>query len=146
MSLHDQIVSDLTSALKAGEKEKAEALRLIKASLLHKQKEAGDETLSDEVVIAVLAKEAKKRKESIDAFEQGDREDLAAKERQELIVIEGYLPEQHSDEELESIVAEVISEVGSGNFGAVMGAVMKRVGPQADGNAVKKIVQQQLAK
>ncbi|MFC1598264.1 GatB/YqeY domain-containing protein [Patescibacteria group bacterium] len=93
-----------------------------------------------------MQKEAKKRKESIDAFTTGDRKDLADKESAELQLIEKYLPDQLSAEDIRAAVQEVVNELGDGQFGAVMGAAMKKLKGQADGNAVKEIVQELLQK
>lgn len=145
MSLHTTILSDLSAAMKEQDEQKVSTLRMVKAALLHAQKETGDDAdLDDETVLSLLSKEAKKRKESAEAFRSGDREELAAKEDAELAIIEAYLPAQASDDDIRAAVQSVIDDMGGDNFGAVMGAAMKKLQGQADGNRVKTIVQELL--
>ncbi|MFH1426847.1 MAG: GatB/YqeY domain-containing protein [Candidatus Kerfeldbacteria bacterium] len=146
MSLHDTILADLTAAMKERDTDRVAVLRLIKSALLNTAKETGAEKLDDATVIATLQREAKKRRESITAFEAGDRMDLADQEKKELAIIEGYLPEQLSEDEIRAAVQAVIGEMGSDNFGAVMGAVMKKLQGRADGNQVKSVVEKLLHK
>lgn len=141
MSLYTTILEQLSAAMKAQDAERLGVLRLIKAALLNVLKETGVTELDDAAVIAVLQKEAKKRRESIEAFTQAQRPELAEQEQKELAIIEAYLPAQLSDDEIKVMVEEVITEMGKENFGAVMGAVMKRVAGQADGGRVKAITQ-----
>ncbi len=146
MSFHETILADLTTAMKERNAEKLGVLRLMKAALLHAEKEHGDSSaLSDEQVIAVLQKEAKKRKDSIDAFTKGGRADLAETEQFELALIEQYLPAPFTDEEVRAIITSVIAEVGTANFGAVMGKVMQEVGGRADGKIVKELIQEHIS-
>lgn len=147
MSLHAQILTDLTTAMKSQEVERMAVLRMIKAALLNasKEKKQDQEELSDEEVLKILKSEAKKRKESYVAFKDGGREDLAAKEESELKILDQYLPEQLSKQDVEAVVEQVVAEVGGDNFGTVMSAVMKKLQGQADGSVVKEVVQKKLA-
>lgn len=145
MSLYEQVISDLTEAMRNKDAEKLSALRMVKAALLNVMKEGkGKDNLTDEQVIAVLNKEAKKRKESAQAYRDARRVELAEKEEKELVMIKTYLPEQLSDDGIRSVVKQVIEELGTDNFGAVMGATMKKLQGQADGKIVKQIVQESL--
>jgi len=103
-----------------------------------------DEELSDESVLEVIAREAKKRRESIEQFEKGGREDLADSERKELAILEEFLPEQMSEEDIKKIVEEKMSELavsGKDGMGKLMGALMKDLQGRANGKIVKKIIE-----
>ena len=142
-----QIKSDMKEAMKAGEKEEVSTLRMLISSL-NNAKIAGGGELSDDDVIDVLSTEAKQRKESIEAYRDGGRDDLADKEEQELEVVQSYLPEQLDDDEIAEIVDEAIDETGAetrSDMGRVMGKVMPQVKGQADGSKVKDIVMEKLA-
>lgn len=115
-------------------------LRLLQ-SALHNKKIELLRDLEDEEVLDVIRKEAKKRKEAIEAYEKGGREDLRKKEESELKILEKYLPAELSDEELKKIAREVVLEVGK-NFGSVMGKIMGKVGGRADGGRVSNIVKE----
>ncbi len=147
MPLHEQLLQDLTAAMKSQDRQRVDVLRLLKAALLDSAKAQGNkEQLSDTEVVSVLQKEAKKRKESIQAFTDADRTDLVDKEQQELDLIQQYLPEQMSEQDLLPIVQQAVADAPEKNFGAVMPAVMKQVQGQADGNMVKQLVEQELNK
>lgn len=149
--LHDDIQTDLKAALEAGNKTRLSVLRDIKSEITNEQVSEGtdrNETLPDDAVIEVIARLAKQRRESIAEFEAGDREELAQREQEELTILEEYLPEPMSDDELEQIVESTIANVGAedmSDMGHVMGAVMKEVGPQTDGDQVKEVVQDKLS-
>lgn len=146
MSLHEQILSDMITAMKAKDAERLAVLRLIKSSLLLAQKEgsADVKTLPDERVMEILKKELKKRQESADAFRAGGRPELADKEEAEKKIIESYLPAPMSAEEVKTVVQGVIDTMGKGNFGAVMGAAMKELKGKADGDQVRAMVNELL--
>lgn len=137
----------LKEAMKNKENERRDVLRLLQSAI--KQIEIDDrKELSDSEVIEVLQKEAKKRRESITDYEKAGREEMAAAERNELTVIEEFLPRQLTEAELAVIVREVIAEVGaesSKDMNKVMGPVMARVKGLADGKLVNQIVRQELA-
>ena len=137
-----QLKSDMKSAMKAKRKEELSTIRQILSSLNNKKIDGGGE-LSDDDVIEVLSKEAKQRKESIEAYREGDREDLAEKEEAELEVVERYLPEPLTDEEVGEMVDEIIEQTGAespGDMGRVMGQIMPKVKGRFEGSKVKDIV------
>lgn len=147
MSLHQQILSDVTKALKEQDAARLSVLRMLKAALLNEVKstQRTSDTLNDEEVIVVLSREAKKRKESVEAFQNAGREELAQKEKEELVVLSSYLPAQATDDDIRAVVDVAIAEKGKENFGAVMGAAMQQLKGKADGARVKVIVQEQLS-
>ena len=137
-SLKDQIQSDLTEAIRAKDQLRSGTLRMVLAAITNEEvsgKEA--KTLNDQELITVLNREAKKRKEAATAYVDAKRQDLADKENAELEVIQNYLPEALSEEQLAKIIADAVAQVtGSGQSGpSAMGAVMKLVTPQVTGRA-----------
>ena len=133
--------SDVNAALKAGDRERVGTLRLV-ASELQKAAKAGD---TDE--IAVLQRERKRRMESAEAFRDAGRDDLADAEQREAALIDQYLPEQLSDDELRAIVGDVVAEAGATSpkdMGKVMSAAMPRVKGRADGKRVSAVVKELL--
>lgn len=146
MGLKEEIMEDFKSAMKEKDKEKLSTLKLIKSSLRNKEIEEGGE-LDEADIRSLLAKEAKQREESIEQYEDGNREDLAEKERKELELIQSYLPEPLADDELEELVDEIIEETGAQNMsdmGQVMGKIMPEVRGRADGSKVQELVQGKL--
>jgi uncharacterized protein len=141
MQLADQVKQDLTTAMKAGEKDRVAALRLVLSELQKDAKEgAGDE-------LAVLRRERKRRHESAAAFREGGRPELAEAEEAEAQVIEAYLPAELSDDELRAIVADAVAESGASSpkdMGQVMKAAMARVQGRADGKRVSALAQEAL--
>ncbi len=149
--LHQKIVDDLKVALKSGDSFKTNTLRFLLSSLHNKEIEKKgrglEPTLSDDEVIEVLSREAKKRKEAIEAYKKGNRTDLAQKETKELEIIEKYLPEQLAEEEIEKIVKATIEKTGAKevkDFGKVMAEAMKELKGKADASLVSEIVRKQL--
>ncbi len=141
-TLIDRLKADIKDAMKAREKEKLSTLRMIHSNLKNKRIDGGQE-LSDDDVVAVMAKAVKQRRESAQAFEEGGREELAAKERREIEWIQAYLPEQLSDEEAAQMVDEVIEETGAssrGDMGRVMGAIVPRIKGRYDASKIKDVV------
>jgi uncharacterized protein YqeY len=141
MAIADTVKQDLAAAMKAGEKDRVGALRLV-LSELQKAEKAGD---GDE--LAVLRRERKRRLESATAFRDAGRAELAAGEEAEAEIISGYLPAELSDDELRSIVAEAIAETGAvepKDMGTVMKAAMPRIAGRADGKRVSALVQEAL--
>jgi uncharacterized protein len=141
MSVLEQAQADVKTAMKARDRERAGALRMI-VDVLQKDAKLGD---GDE--IAVLQRERKKRVEAAEAYEGAGRTDQAAAERFEAELIEGYLPQQLSDEELGELVQAAIEETGASEqrqMGQVMSAVMPKVGGRADGKRVSAAVRQKL--
>ena len=144
MSVLDQVRQDTTAAMKAGERERVAALRLVVNELQKAHKEAsGNE--ADEV--AVLQRERKRRLEAADAYREAARADLAEGEEREAAIIEAYMPEQLSDDELQAIVGDVVAETGASSpqeMGRVMSLVMPRVQGRADGKRVSVVVKEKL--
>jgi len=146
MSILEKIDNDLKQALKEHEELKLSVLRMVKTALKNAEIAAKGE-LSDADAMKVLSTQAKQRKDAIVQYEKGGRQDLADKEKQELTIIETYLPEQMGEDEIRKIVADKISTVGAdANFGQVMGMVMKEAGQNADGQIVRRIVQEEIDK
>ena len=146
MSITERIQKDLTTAAKARDKDRLAALRLVLDALNKEAKEARG-ALDDEREVAVLKRERKRRAEAAEAYRNGGRSELAASEEAEAAVIEEYLPEQISDEELEALVADALSETGAASqkeMGKVMSAVMSKAGGRADGRRVSELVRQRL--
>ncbi len=148
--LQEDIQSDLKDALKSGDDLRLSVLRDIKSGIsneLISEGQTPQDSLSDEEVMAVIARLTKQRREAIEEFKAGDRDELADKEQKELEILESYLPDKMSDEELETLIEEKIAETGAegmSDMGQVMGAVMSEVGPATDGNDVREIVQEKL--
>jgi len=143
MILKQRIEDDLIVALKAKDELRCSVLRLAKSAIKNAEINAKKE-FTDEEVLVVLNKEAKQRKDSIDQFISGGRADLAEKEKEELLIIEEYLPESLSEEKIREIVKLVISDNPDKNFGKIMGQVMKQAGSTADGTLVKRIVEEEI--
>lgn len=148
--LKSKLQSDLNDAIKSRNTVVAETIRMVLAAITNEEV-AGKEKkeLSDAEVITVLTREAKKRREAAEAFEQGGRADKAASERAEGEVIAGYLPEQLSESELNNLIAETIAAVGASgpaDMGKVMGALKAKVAGKADGALVSSLVKAALNK
>lgn len=144
--LRDKIAEDMRAAMKAREQTTLETLRMVITSMKNLQVERGHE-LSDDEVMEVLGREAKRRRESIEAFTAGARAELADREAAQLKVLEAYLPEKLSDDELASLVEEAIAETGASSakeMGLVMKALMPKVKGRADGTAVSAAVKARL--
>jgi len=152
MSIKEKILDDLKSAMKSKDSGRLLVLRSLKAKILEKEiseRKGGESTLSDEQIIEVLMKAAKQRKESIEQFESGGRDDLANQEKQELSIIEQYLPEMMSDDEIRKAVRDQISQMGAsspGDMGKVMGALMGKLKGKAEGSLISSIVKEELSK
>jgi uncharacterized protein len=152
MSIKDTILADLKSAMKSKDTGRLMVLRSLKAKILEKEiseRKGGESVLTDEQIIEVLMKAAKQRKESIEQFESGGRDDLANQEKQELSIIEQYLPEMMDDAAIRSTVRDQISELaasGMGDMGKVMGAVMGKLKGKAEGSRISSIVKEELSK
>lgn len=147
MSLASQVETDLPAAMKAQEALRVSVLRMIKAAFKNRQIELG-KPLEDSEAIAVLRTLVKQRRESVEQFRKGGREDLANKEEAEIQIVEGYLPAAVTDQEIEAVVADAIAETGGGSpkdFGKVMKAAMaKLAGRNVDGKRVSDLVRKKL--
>ncbi len=147
MGLLERLDSDMVAAAKAREPERLGAIRYVRSELANRRIELGHD-LSDDEALDVITRVAKKLREAVEQFEGAGREDIAAPERRKLEIVESYLPEKLSEEELRSIVTEVIEETGATSkkdMGAVMKSVMPRVKGRADGNDVKAVVMELLS-
>jgi len=145
-SLKNQITEDMKSAMKAGEKDRLKVVRLILAAIKQVEVDKRIE-LDDAAVLAVLDKMVKQRRDSVEQFEKGNREDLVAIERAEIEVLETYLPEQLSAEELARMVDEVIAATGAESMrdmGKVMGQIKAKAAGRADMGAVSATVKERL--
>ena len=148
--LEQRIEQDLKTALLAGDKSKVTTLRGLKSVLLYAKVAAGtrDEGLSDEIVISILSKEAKKRQESADLYKQGGSQERADAELAEKALIETYLPAQLDEAELSKIVEAVIADTGASgmaDMGRVIGAVREKTQGAADGAVIARLVKERLA-
>jgi len=150
MSLQEQLKQDLVVAMKSQDKIKTSVLRLLKAAVMNfevsgkEKKEAREED-----VVRLIKKEINQRRDSIEQFKAGNRMDLATNEEAELAILQSYMPEMMSEEALEKIVKETVTELGVMDpkmMGKVMGAVMAKVKGQADGAMVRTVVQRVLTK
>jgi uncharacterized protein YqeY len=147
MSLKARLTDDMKTAMKAGEKDRLGVIRLVLAAI--KQKEVDERIeMTDPLVLAVLEKMVKQRKESITQFESGGRADLVAKERAELAIVQAYLPSQLSDAELDALIAEAVASTGAASIkdmGKVMGVVKAKAQGRADMSAVSARIKQKLS-
>ena len=147
MSLVQRLKGDLNQALRKGEKERLSTLRLLLSNIGNAEIAKGG-SLDEPGVLGVIAKQAKQNRESIDAFRQGNRSDLVAKEERELSILQEYLPQPMSSEEIAVAARQAIAEVGAvgpGDKGKVMGKLMPQVKGKADGGEVNAIVSELLA-
>ena len=143
MSLQQRIQTELKAAMLAKDQDRLSTLRLLKSALGYVQIEKKTDELSDAEVVTVIQKEAKKRRDSIDQFRTGGRPELADKEARELAVLETFLPQPLSGEELEQLVRATIQEAGATSkkeMGAVIKAVQAKAAGRADGKAISTVV------
>ena len=142
----EKLTQDMKDSMRAGEPERTGVVRLLRSSLKNEEIKIGHE-LSDDEAMKVLQREAKQRRDSIDAYRTAGRDDLLQIEEAELVVIASYLPAALGEAELAKVVDEVATQLGATDMkqmGQVMGAVMKRVGASADGSAVSQAVRARL--
>jgi len=144
MVLLAKLQDNLKTALKGGDSETVGIIRMLQAAIQNEHIAKGkDKELTDEDIMAVLRKEAKKRRESADVFAGAGRKDLSDKEEKELALIKTYLPPELSEQEVEAIVSEVVSS-GQSEFGKVMGAVMVKIAGRAEAGKVSEAVKKAL--
>jgi len=163
MSIKNTLKSNIKIAMQEKKTEELSVLRMVMAAVLNKEKEKrsklnkeGEESkldemseLKDEEILDVISSEAKKRKDSIEQYEKGGRQDLVDQEKKELGILEEYLPEQMNEEDVKKIILEKIQELnanGPQDTGKVMGAIMSQLKGKADGGVINKIVQEELKK
>lgn len=150
MTLQQRVDSDLTEAIRAKDAIKLGALRMLKSALKYAAiaKSGPESELSDAEAIQVIRKQAKQRQDSIESFEKGGRTELADKEKEELALLNNYLPQAMSAEEVEKVVRETIAELGvtsKGQMGAVMKALQAKAGGRVDGKTLSAEAQKQLS-
>lgn len=145
MSLKEQLQADLKKAMLERDQLRLDTLRLV-VSAVKNQEIQNKAELDDAATLKVLASEAKKRQDSIEAYEKGGRAEMAEKEKLEKDIIASYLPEQLSEAEIEAVVKETVTQLNAtiADFGKVMGAVMAKLKGQADGNIVSALVKKNL--
>ena len=146
LSLSEQIMSDMKEAMKARDKVRLNTVRMIKSALMNEKIKAGHDLTAEEE-LTVLSREKKQREESIDEFTKADRKDLVDETKQELAIVESYLPKQMTEEELNQAVSSAIAEVnaqGKSDFGKVMKVLMPKIKGKADGKAASNAVRKQL--
>lgn len=149
MSLKQNIIDDLKEAMKAGDTAKRDVLRMLDSMIKNSEieKKKREEGLSDEEICQVIARAIKQRKDSVEQYKSGGREELAEKENKEIKILSAYMPEQMSEDQVRDEIKKVITETGAtskAEIGKVMGAAMGKLKGKADGNLVKKIVEEEL--
>jgi uncharacterized protein YqeY len=147
MTLREQIISDMTASMKAQDAPRTSTLRMVKAAMQNRQIEKGGE-LNDEDMTKLLNSLVKQRRDSVEQYEKGGRQDLADKEKAEIEVIEAYLPQAASRDEIEAAVTAAVADTGASSM-KDMGKVMKSVqaalaGKNADGRTVSEVVKSKL--
>jgi uncharacterized protein len=143
MSLQDRLSQEIKSAMLAKDADRLGALRMLKSAIGYLLIEKKIEALPDADFISLVQKEVKKRRDSIEQFEKGGRPELAAKEKQEITVLEGFLPQPFSAEELEKLVRDAIAETGAASkkdMGPVIKAVQAKAAGRADGKTISQLV------
>ncbi len=147
MGLRERLEEDLKEAMRARSEVRLSTIRMLRAAVKNREIELRH-PLSDEEILPVIRTQAKQRRESIEAFEKGGRLELAEREREELALLEGYLPPAPTEEEIARVVAAVISETeasGPKAMGAVMKEALQRLGPVADGKQVSAVAKRLLS-
>ena len=147
MTLRERLQEDTTAAMRSGDALRRDTLRMVQNAVYNIEK-ARKVTLTDDDILAVITRETKTRRESVEAFRKGGREDLAAKEEAEIAILAEYLPEPLTEDELRALVDQGIAETGATSardLGKVMGWLSPRVRGRADGKAVSGLVAQALA-
>ncbi len=151
MDIKDRIISDMKKAMKEQDSFRLQVLRSLKSKLMEKEiseRKGGEAKLSDEQAVEVLMKAAKQRKESIEQFKSGGRDDLVESEEKELKLIETYLPEMMNEEEIRDKVKAKIDQIGASDLqdmGKVMGALMSDLKGKAEGSVISRIVKDELS-
>ena len=146
MSIKDTLTNDMKEAMKAKEKDRLAVIRMVRGAIKQIEIDSKKE-LDDEAVIGVISKEVKMRKDSVEEFKKGGREDLVAKTEAEIAVLMPYLPQQLSEDEIRSLVQAAVEQVGASSpkdMGNVMGVLMPKVKGRADGKLVNTIVKEAL--
>ncbi|MDN6543507.1 MAG: GatB/YqeY domain-containing protein, partial [Lentilactobacillus parabuchneri] len=141
------LLADMKDAMKARDKVRLGVIRGIKSQIMNAKVADSNHDLTEEQITDIIMKEIKQQKESLEEFKKADRQDLVADQEAKLKIAEEYAPKQMSNEEVQKIVDETISQVGAesmADFGKVMGAIMPKVKGQADGSVINQMVKKQL--
>lgn len=149
MSLLNDLQKDMITAMKAKDKVRLTVIRGVRAALQNETIHLGKEELTEDEELSVLSRELKQRKESLLEFEKADRQDLVDKLKSEINILNEYMPEQMSEEDIKQLVADIIESTGASgkkDFGKVMGMIMPKVKGKADGSLVQQIVNKSLNK
>lgn len=146
MALKEQITADMIAAMKARDELKTSTLRMMKAEIMKYEVSGKDKVATDEVVLDILKRAIKQRKDSAEAFTTGGKADMAQQELGEIKIIETYMPAQMSEEEIRKVVSETIQQMNAtvADFGKVMGMVVGKTKGKADGSLVSKVVKELL--
>lgn len=147
MSVYDKLLSDMKDAMKARDKVRLGVIRGIKAQIMNAKVADGNHDLNEDQINDIITKEIKQQKESLEEFKKADRQDLVKDQEAKLKIAEEYAPKQLSEDEVEKIVNDTISQIGAesmADFGKVMGAIMPKVKGKADGSIINKLVKKQL--
>ncbi|AKG04279.1 hypothetical protein AAV35_005410 [Salimicrobium jeotgali] len=148
MTISERLTEDMKVAMKARDKKRLGVIRMVRSSMQNEAIKLGKNDLTEEEELTVLSREVKQRKDSLQEFKQAGRDDLVSDLREEINILNDYLPKQLTEEELETVVSETINEVdasGKSDMGKVMSAVMPKVKGKADGTQVNKEVMKQLS-
>jgi uncharacterized protein YqeY len=151
MSLKEKLAEDLKTAMRARDAVRLRTIRSLRAALMEREiaeRHGGEAVLTEEQELAVVQKQAKQRRDAIEQYEQAGREDLAAKEREELEVLKDYLPRQLDEAEVRTVVQRIIAETGASSprdMGKVMGLAMKQLRGKADGRMVQAVARELLS-
>ena len=143
MSLSQQLIDDMKQAMKAGDKVKLSVIRFLRSEIKNYEIDHGEQ--DDAGIEKIVAKQVKQVKESITEYKKAGRDDLVSEEEPKLKILEEYLPEQMSDEELQVVIDEVLSTMDNPEIGPAIGQVMGKVQGKADGSKVSALVRQALA-
>ncbi len=142
MNLLEKIEADLKIAMKAGDAARTETLKMLKSDMSYEKAKTGKD-LTDEQMLEVVSRSARRRRDSIKEFQKGNRQDLVDSETQELAIVEEYLPKQMSEQEIEKFISDKLSSIGTvtqKDFGKIMGEIMKELKGKADGAVVKSML------
>ncbi len=148
MTLRERLHDDTIAAMRSGDALRRDVLRMVQNSIYNTEK-AKKVTLSEDEILGVVTREVKTRRESVDAFRKGGREDLVAKEEAEIAILNDYLPQQLTDDELRALVDQAVAETGAASardLGKVMGVLSPRIRGRADGKTAAGLVAQALAR
>lgn len=148
MSLLERLNEDMKQAMRAKDKDKLSVIRMVKASLQNEAINLGVNELQEDDELTILSRELKQRNESLKEFKDAGRDDLVEKLEKEIEILQVYMPEQLSENEIEQLVEQTISALNAtskSDFGKVMGAIMPKVKGKADGSVVQKLVQKHLS-